>query len=379
MHIRTGSKLAMSILKFFSRARVDGEHDGRYPGVKLPHPSGSLARHIPSRAITSANKQVNDVLTSRSMGAKRGTYMLISAQKKAEIGRKAAEYGVTATVRFYASKLPDPLKESSVRDWKNAFLKEKKRLRSEGKEDTEIDELPLKKRGRPYLLGEETEMQVRAYLKTIRTHGAVLNTAIAIGCAEGIVRSKDKSQLASNGGHITFTKSWGKHILERMGFVKRRASTKAKVSAENFAAIKEQFLLDVKTVVEMEEIPHDLIINWDQTGIHYIPVSSWTMEKEGAKRVEIAGVDDKRQITGVFGASLTGDFLPVQLIYTGKTQRCLPSIKFPCDWHITFSCNHWANERTMLDYVDKILVPYISKKRKELKLELCHEKVFVKH
>ena len=32
------------------------------------------------------------------------------------------------------------------------------------------------------------------------------------------------------------------------------------------------------------------------------------MEKEGAKRVEIAAVDYKREITAVFGGSLTGDF-----------------------------------------------------------------------
>ena len=31
----------------------------------------------------------------------------------------------------------------------------------------------------------------------------------------------------------------------------------------------------------MVEIPHDLIITWDQTGIHYIPVESLTMEKKG--------------------------------------------------------------------------------------------------
>ena len=123
-------------------------------------------------------------------------------------------------------------------------------------------------------------------------------------------------------------------------------------------------MFDVKTVVEMEEIPKDLIINWDQTDMHYIPVSSWTMEKEGAKRVKIAEVDDKRQITAVFGASLTGDFLPVQLIYKGKTPRCLPTVTFPACWQSTFSHNHWANEHTMLEYVDIILVPYISKKRR---------------
>jgi hypothetical protein len=38
-----------------------------------------------------------------------------------------------------------------------------------------------------------------------------------------------------------------------------------------------------------------LVINWDQTGINNVPVSQWT---KGAKKVEINGIDDKRQITG---------------------------------------------------------------------------------
>ena len=122
-------------------------------------------------------------------------------------------------------------------------------------------------------------MQVRAYLTALRANGAVVNTAIAIECAEGIVKSKDSRLLASNGGHIVLSKHWGTHVLARMGFVKRRVSTKAKIEIENFEKVKAQFLLDIKVVCEMEEIPFDLVINWDQTGIHYVPVGSWTMEK----------------------------------------------------------------------------------------------------
>ena len=118
----------------------------------------------------------------------------------------------------------------------------------------------------------------------------------------------------------------------------------------------------------MEEIPYDLVINWDQTGIHYVPVGSWTMEKEGAKRVEITAIDDKRQITAVFAGSLSGDFLPPQLVYKGTTRRCLPTIDFPTGWHITMSPNHWANEDTMKDYLVMVLIPYICNKREELKL-----------
>ena len=299
-----------------------------------------------------ANESVNVSLESNKKSATRGVYQKLSAEKKAEIGKRAAEHGVIATVRYYASKLPEPLKESSVRTWKNVYTKEKQRLRKEGNDSTTIEELPSIKRGRPYLLGDDMEMQVRA---------------IAIGCAEGIIQSKDRSLLTVNGGHIALTKSWSKHLLECMGFVKRRASTKAKVNIEDFASVKSQFLFDTNTIVEMEEIPHNLVINWDQTGIHYIPVSSWTMEKEGAKRVETTAVDDKRQVTAVFGGSLTGDFLPIQLIYQGTTKRCLPTVEFPHNWHATFSHNHWANEET-IHYLQKILIPYVDNKRKLLKL-----------
>ena len=61
-----------------------------------------------------------------------------------------------------------------------------------------------------------------------------------------------------------------------------------------------------------------MIFNWDQTGLNLVPVSSWTMASKGSKRVEIQGLTDKQQITGVFCGTLLGEFLPLQLIYAGK-------------------------------------------------------------
>ena len=118
----------------------------------------------------------------------------------------------------------------------------------------------------------------------------------------------------------------------------------------------------------MDEIPPELIINFDQTGINYVLVSSWTMEEAGKKRVEIIGKDDKCQITAVFDATLSGDFLPVQLVYQGKSTKCLPSFEFPPEWDINFSENHWSNERTMLCYFKKVMFPYLNKKKAELNL-----------
>ncbi len=193
------------------------------------------------------------------------------------------------------------------------------------------------------------------YITVLCQNGAVVNTAILIACANGVVRSYDSNLLACNGGHILLSKHWVKYLMKRLGLVKRRASTKAKVSLPDFERYKAQFVFDIKAVIEIEEIPCELVINWDQTGIHYVPVSNWTMAKEGSKRVEIAGIDDKRQITAVFAGTMAGEFLPPQLIYQGKTAKCLPLVEFPSDWHITYTENHWSNEKTMFDYVNKVL------------------------
>lgn len=115
----------------------------------------------------------------------------------------------------------------------------------------------------------------------------------------------------------------------------------------------------------MDEIPHELVINWDQTGIHYVPVGQW---KSGSKRVEIVANDDKRQITAVLAGTLTGDFLPPQLIYKGTTPRCLPSVNFPPSWDVTYSNNHWSSEKTMESYLMKVLIPFVNKKKEQLKL-----------
>lgn len=58
--------------------------------------------------------------------------------------------------------------------------------------------------------------------------------------------------------------------------------------------------------------------------------------------------------------------LPPQLIYAGLTAQCHPKIQFPEGWNITHSKNHWSNEKTMLEFVDKVLFPYIQRVREEI-------------
>ena len=343
----------------------------------LPNPNGPLARVVPSSSIVAANEVVKNVISEATAGTseglkgslkERGPYVQFTPEEKARIGKRAAEYGVASTVRHFKRTFSDrEVKESSVRTWRNKYLDELSKRKRAG-EEMDVNELSDKKRGRRLMLGEELDKQVQSYVLDLRSNGAVINSSITIAVAQGIVTNYDSNLLSENGGHIALTKSWAKYLLRRLGFVKRRSSTKAKVSASNFASLQEQFSYDARVLIDMMEIPSSLVINWDQTGIQYVPVSQWTMEREGMKRIEITDNQDKHQITAVFVVTMNGNFWPPQLVYAGKTPKCLPKVDYCKDWDITYTEKHWCNEVVMIDYVNKFLLPYIRQKRQQLNL-----------
>ena len=70
---------------------------------------------------------------------------------------------------------------------------------------------------------------------------------------------------------------------------------------------------------------------------HTYPLESTHSTLRVLKNIPIKGVDDKSQITATFAISATGVFLPVQLIYPGKTKTCLPNFQFPRTFQITYT------------------------------------------
>ena len=87
---------------------------------------------------------------------------------------------------------------------------------------------------------------------------------------------------------------------------------------------------------------------------------------KGSKRVDLAGLGDKRQITATFAATLDGQFLPMQLLYQGKTNRCHLKFSFPCEFDVIHTPNHWPNKGTCIRFTESILNPYITRIRKEM-------------
>lgn len=280
-----------------------------------------------------------------------------SRSERAEIGKYASQHGVAAAARVYSRKLGKNVSGTTASSLKKAYLHDKSAADDEGI-------LPEKKRGRPVLLGEVLDTKLQVYIKTVREGGGVISARIVMAAARGILMSYNRARLADFGGDVLITRHWAYALLRRMEFVQRKATTsKSKFTPDDFARVKQQFLNDVKTVIVMENIPPELVINWDQTGIKIVPSSTWTMDKRGSKRVEVAGVGDKRMITVTFAGTMVGDFLSPQVIYQGKTNRCHPRFNFPYNWSITHSPKHWANEQTIFEYVEHVIIPYVTSMR----------------
>ena len=335
----------MSILNYFARAAHSST---------LPDPDGDLSERVSRRAILSANRQVEKVLEVKRRTKRRGKYNTYSKELRTEIGWKASRIGVKSTAARFTRRLGKKVNESTVRSMLKAYKQKEGRLTRKRKvQNKPLKSLPPKKRGKPLLLGEKIDMAVQQYIRNLCERGTAVTALVVQAAAEGILLALDSTRLAENGGHVKLTNTWAKSLLSRMNFTKRKGSTKQKVTIKDFEVVK---------------IPSRLIFNWDQTGLNLVPCPTWTMEEKGKKRVEIAGLNDKRQITTVLCGNLDGEVLPVQLIYGGKTKRCHALYNFPDDWNITHSANHWSNENTMIEYIEEVIVPYVESVRQELQV-----------
>ena len=131
-----------------------------------------------------------------------------------------------------------------------------------------------------------------------------------------------------------------------------KASSSGNMSPTRFAQVQEVFLADIKAQVVMNDILDEMII---KTGVPLVSTGEWTMHHACMhaydRIIPIAYSDDKRQITAVLAASMVGEYLPPQLNYKGKTQRCHPLVSFSKGWDFSHSENHWSNEDTVQQYV----------------------------
>ena len=345
----------MSILRYLKRPASDLPQPAEVPGV-------------PASTVLAVNRSVESTLVKK----RRSCYNHYSYQNKLDIGRYAIVYGTSAAVRKYSKALGFDISESTVR----GFKKEVKAMLDKGEltpdqlhQQLDIAAIPPPpKRGRPTLLGD-LEQCVMEYIKALRLNGGIVNSAILVGVANAVMSSISPEKLLVNGGTIEFTCEWAKKWLSNRGWSKRKGTTSKGQTPKDFPDIKLKYLQDIQQLVSKYNVPPKLLVNWDQTACKYIQCGEWTMDETGSKNVPITGLDDKREITVLFAGAADGTSL---LIYGGKTDRSHPQgIQFPHNWniHVTHNDNHWSNEATMLEYLEKVIKPYKEKTIHDLGLQ----------
>ena len=66
---------------------------------------------------------------------------------------------------------------------------------------------------------------------------------------------------------------------------------------------------------------------------------------------------------------LDGHFLPVQLIYGGKTLKGLPGVNFPKSFSLRANPKYYCNEQGSIKVLEEIIIPYVKKERERLGME----------
>ena len=233
---------------------------------------------------------------------------------------------------------------------------------------------------------------VRKYLLSLSERGSGVNTTVLNAAAKALV-----SKYPHVAVQVDIDSSrWAKSLFPRMNFAKRRkTSSKADipdgarkeiVSVSPWHCIKSREIRDTiclsckwdkvfkigpsKTCGRQGCLPN---FTWsileyfisiiDQTPSKYVPVGSKTIVAKGERPLTIKGSADKRSITGPFAISFDGNFLPVQIIYGGKTTRSLQRFVFLKDFNLSKNPKHLSDTAKSLKFLKEVVKPYVNKNR----------------
>lgn len=135
--------------------------------------------------------------------------------------------------------------------------------------------------------------------------------------------------------------------------------------------------------IALHNIPPELVINADQTGVAYLGTGEKTWELKGVKQVPAIGKADKRQFTLMVAITASGMMLPWQAIFKGRTTASLPSesARRDCEalgFNFMYGGDkHWSSFKCMqevsrcciyallksshrcMQWVNQVLVPHI--------------------
>ena len=273
----------------------------------------------------------------------------------------------------------DRLSTENMRRWYDPVTLKLKPEYEERKRDNAERWVPLKhtktnNAGRKTPLQDGTKAAIDKTLKALRLSTASLSAFVM--SPRGIVHQHQPHILKENGGSFGVSSSWVRlYVWKRLKWRYRKGTQATYKKPASWKKDIETMIMRASILIDVHKIKPEMFINFDQTGVHLVPNGGErTYETKGSTQVDIAGSDDKRQITVLVTSTAAGELLPLQIIFTGSTSASLPSVAasksaIEAGFHLTNTKNHWSNLQTMKLYIENIIVPYVTRTRMELKLD----------
>ena len=82
-------------------------------------------------------------------------------------------------------------------------------------------------------------------------------------------------------------------------------------------------------------------------------------------------------ITATVSITITGEFLPIQLICGGKTKKSIPAVSLQSDFVISANEKH-STQREALKMLENVIIrPYVEKQRVSLNLNFDHPALLI--
>ena len=74
----------------------------------------------------------------------------------------------------------------------------------------------------------------------------------------------------------------------------------------------------------------------------------------------------RKLLTVTFGITFSNSFLPIQLLYRGKTAQSIPRTKYPESFSLSANVKHFSNTTENIKLIHEIILSYVERERRRL-------------
>ena len=206
---------------------------------------------------------------------------------------------------------------------------------------------------------------VQSYIKTVSSHGALVNSSLALAAGKALIQK----YLKAVGNIDIDSSSWTKSLFKRMGYVRwMKTSSKVKIPDGTRREIEFLFHHEIITTIEKHNVSGSMIIDINQTPLKYVHTTNFTLVEKEATSVTMEGGSDKTWTTGTFRITFSNKFSPMQVTYGGKTVQTFPCFKLPEEFSLSANPAHFSNSSEFTKLFEEVTIPYFQKEQKKLNL-----------